>query len=835
MIADTRLVTIRVLEQEKSICDFLFKVNKESSRFQEGENSTMRDRKKHWVGKWIEPYQFSITNEPVFTIEEMIAGDIPPQKAVEDRLHPCQMLKREFEADLSKQVSKATLSMTAHGIYLAKINGIPVSDALFTPDYTSYNHYLQYQVYDITDLLKDRNIWSVTVADGWYGGRVSINGGSAQFGNRLGILGEIEITYSDGSISIIGTDENFVSSTGKYIYSDIFIGEKQDLRKEVKGWETTLEGKNLHSVIVAKYPMDNLIVQQAEYVKEMETLIPQSIWEESDSYIVDFGQVIAGRVRLELFLAEDQELLIEHSETLDENGLFLNNVSGRNKEQQDRFIGRGRKEILEPTFTFHGFRYVKLTGLQRELSKKSIVAVVLYTAMKKTGSLLTDNDKVNQLLNNIEWSQKGNMLSIPTDCPQRERLGWTGDMQIYAPTATFFMDIYNFSKRWLDNVRAEQLENGEIVDYSPAPSDFFTTPSFTGTISSAGWGDAIIMVPWTLYQRYGNLEILEENYEAMVKWHEFSKASAAGNKKDHKKYLWDTKFHYGDWLFPSYVIGENSKGALATSNVTKDIFATAFLANSSLQLAEISEVLGEQESAMEYRTYASYVKAAFEAEYFKDGRFTQDFQGCYVIAIAFDMLSEKARNQAVQKLVELITNNNYRLDTGFLSVPYLLDVLVDNHQEEVARKVFLQEECPSWLYEINQGATTIWESWANIALDGKVGERSFNHYAFGCVGDWMVRRIAGLQVKKPGFKEFYVSPSLEFGVKDFILEYESASGIIKVSVKDDVLEVHVPKDTTAFIRLAGNSSSNEKVVSAGKYRFELGREAVPGLEPTIIF
>jgi len=758
----------------------------------------MKKRKKIWTGKWIEPIQIPVTDEPPFNLKDMFAGKIIPQTPQEERLHPCQLMKRTFRIKDVKNIVQAKLTMTAHGIYKVKINGQEVTEALFTPDNTSYKKYLQYQEYNVTSFLNQENIWSVIVADGWYAGRISVDGSSAQFGNMLGILGELEIAYADGSFEIIGTDQNFVSKTGKYVYSDIFIGEKQDLRLE-DNWETDFSIDGMTPVKVVEYPMDNLVPQRGEYVKAQEVFEPIDIWREGDAWIIDFGQVIAGYVCLELELAVNQEIVLEHSETLNEKGEYFNNILGRNKDQKDIFIGRGRHEILKPEFTFHGFRYVRLSGFLGDLKKENLTAVAVYTDMKKTGSFITDHPKINQLLSNIEWSQKGNMISIPTDCPQRERVGWTGDMQVYAPTATFFMDVSELISRWLDQVRADQLENGEVVEYSPLPGKHLNQVPMTGSFSSAGWGDAIIMVPWTLYERYGNKRILEENYEAMLKWYEFSIESAAGEKSGWEKYLWDTKFHFGDWMFPSYMIGSNPKGPMATAHETKEIFGTAFLANSSFLLSKIAGILGYSDQSAQFHSYGKKVKEAFEKAYFKDGRLLRDFQGCYVIALAFDLLTEPAKKAAVKRLIQLIQANGNRLDTGFLSIPYLLDVLVANDYEDLAREIFLNEQCPSWLYEVNKGATTIWESWAGIQPDGTVGKHSFNHYAFGCVGDWMVRNIAGLQVKKPGFSEIYIRPNLNLGISCFDLCYDSVKGPICISVNNSQLKVIIPPGVTAIV------------------------------------
>lgn len=422
--------------------------------------------------------------------------------------------------------------------------------------------------------------------------------------------------------------------------------------------------------------------------------------------IIDFGQVISGRVRLTADFLEGQEVILEHAEVLNEDGRFFKNIVGRNKDATDIIIGRGSVDTFEPDFTFHGFRYVKISGLE-QVQIKEIQAIAIYSDMTETGQLVTSNSKLNQLLSNILWSQRGNMLSVPTDCPQRERVGWTGDMQVFAPSSTFFMDTDAFIKRWLKTVRIDQRDNGEIIDYSPAPADASKSVAFTGSYSSAGWGDAIIMVPWTLYGRFGDKTVLEENYQAMIKWMQFSQESAARDKTNDSRYIWDTKFHYGDWMFPSFMMAEPNP--MKTSAVTKDLVGTVFLAHSSELLAEISEVLGKDGSV--YRDYSNQVKSAFVKHFVtEDYHLTSDYQGCYVLALAFNLVPTHMKSVLVERLVQMIHDNGDCLDTGFVSVPYLLDVLCDNGHAELAKMLFYQEACPSWFYEINQGATTIWES-----------------------------------------------------------------------------------------------------------------------------
>ncbi|MFC3928661.1 family 78 glycoside hydrolase catalytic domain [Streptococcus caprae] len=732
----------------------------------------MKNRASLWTGRWISSSQATISEEPAFTLEEMFSGKLRPQAPVEERLHPSVYFKKLF--DLTELVEKAELIITSQGIYQAYLNGKKVTDAIFTPDYTQYEDDLMYQTYDVTTLLQaGTNVLAIELADGWYAGRVSVQGGSAQFGNQLAVLADLTVTNQAGEELVIGTDATFTAGTGKHVYADIQIGEKQDLRLDNDWKISSSDLAEQAMVIEADYA--RLTPQVGPMVYRKEVLPAQKIWSEGDSLIVDFGQVIAGRVRLTADIADGQEVILEHAEALNENGLFFKNIVGRNKDARDIFVGRGRREVLEPDFTFHGFRYVKVTGLA-SLDFADIEAIAIYSDMVETGKLVTSDAKVNQLLSNILWSQKGNMLSIPTDCPQRERVGWTGDMQVFAPSSTFYLNTNDFIQRWLKSVRLTQMENGKIIDYSPMPLDGRNS-AFTGTYSSAGWGDAIIMVPWTLYERYGNREVLEENYEAMLQWFAYEQESAAGDKDGDRRYIWDTKFHYGDWMFPTFMMA--NPNPMRTAEVTKDLVATAFLAHSAELLAGISEVLGKDGQV--YLDYAREVKAAF-AKYFvtEDGKLTSDYQGCYVLALAFKMTDRATEAKLIAQLVQKIKENGNRLDTGFLSVPYLLDVLCEHGHADLAKTIFFQDACPSWFYEVNQGATTIWESWAGIQPDGKVGTFSFNHYAFGCVLDWIIRETVGLKASAPGFKAVQIKPSLEI-VEDFELSYESATGPIHIT------------------------------------------------------
>lgn len=781
-----------------------------------------------WTGYWIEPVQDDVKEEPPFSLADMfITGKAPEMTPPETRLYPCPLLKRVFR--VKGALSRATLFITARGLYKASINGAPVTDALFTPDFTSYGKILMYQTYDVTRLLSEgENVWGIVLADGWYAGRVATTGDSCQFGRRLSVLGELELEYADGTRDVVGTDTRFVSSHGKYVYADIQIGEKQDLRRDIADWDSSVDSTGWTPCVPATESVTcEVRPQTGPQVFRDEYLAPAKIWREDDAFVADFGQVIAGRVRLCADLGKGREVRIQHSEALNEQGRFFMNIVGRNKDALDVFVGRGRREVLEPDFTFHGFRYARITGLD-SLDAGDIAAVSVSSATERCGSIITSDARLNRLLENIQWSARANMISIPTDCPQRERMGWTGDIQVFAPTGCFFFELDAFLSRWLDSVMADQLESGEIVDYSPMPDAARGQIGFIGTRSSAGWGDAIIFVPWELYMQYGDKAVLERCYGSMLRWHDFCVKSAAGQDPEYKGapksgddcYIWDTKFHYGDWMLPSVLAA--GKGPLDGAKATKDIVATCYLARQSDILAEVADVLGHAGAAASAREYARNIRRVFPERFLEGhGKLTCEYQGAYVLALAFDMVPGDERAALSDHLVGMIKENNGCLDTGFLSVPYLLDALCDTGHGDVAAALFWQDKAPGWFYQVDKGATSIWENWANIAPDGKVGNFSFNHYAYGCVGDWIVRRIGGLRLIKPAYSEFAVEPDFVRGVKFARLSHDTKAGKIELSWTERAeggheVEVLVPRFSCAQIRLPGVP---EQVCGEGLHRF----------------
>ncbi|MBB3112474.1 alpha-L-rhamnosidase [Paenibacillus phyllosphaerae] len=776
-----------------------------------------------WRAKWIEPEQTPVTPEETINLFVMFSGKYNNDPEVTDRLHPCQLVRTSFQA--SAPVARARIYATAHGVYQLELNGQRVGDREFAPEYTNYNQYLMVQTYDVTALVQTgENALGAVLADGWYAGRISLTGSSCQYGDRLGLLMQLELEYEDGTRNIIGSDGTFRSSTGPWVYSDIFIGEKYDARLEQQGFSTAgFDDSAWLPVHEANHSLSNLVAEYGEPVRAVKELPAQSVVvTPKGETLIDFGQVIAGRVRMQVTGVAGTEVTLEHSETLDSEGNYLFNINGRHKHQKDIYVLRGgEREVFEPKFTFHGFRYVKVTGYPGDVKADNFHAVVLSSDLEQNGDFSCSDERINRLQANIVWSQRGNMLSIPTDCPQRERLGYTGDFQVFAKTASLNMGMNAFISRWLTNLRLEQREDGQVPNTVPwNRSEREHDESLN--VSSAGWGDAAVIVPWTMYQAYGDKRILEDSYASMTGWVEYVIRTAASHIPDELKncedaerlerqqYLWNTGFHFGDWLTPSLSMSLDGERVdmMKSAFQTSELVSTCFYAHSTELLAAAAELLGHDADAERYKALSEKVREAFAAEYLReDGRLKAHLQGIYVLALQHRMIPDERRAQTLGHLVDLIEANGYRLDTGFMSIPFLMDVLSENGRADVAYKLLYQTNCPSWLYEIEQGATTIWEAWNTILPSGRVLPVSQNHYAFGCVGSWLYTHIAGIESLQPGYKQFRIHPHPDCGLTQAEAVHESVYGTIRSQWQREgelfTLSVTVPANTTAQIHLPG--------------------------------
>ncbi|GAA1061494.1 alpha-L-rhamnosidase [Agromyces bracchium] len=786
-----------------------------------------------WTAPWIEPEQAPVRPDGAARFQDLhsLRIDSPP----EDRLHPLPYVRQRFDVD--GEVVRARLYATAHGIYRAEINGSPVSDELFAPGNDSYDRRLSFQVYDVTGLVgRGENVLGLTLSDGWYAGRVGILGSSRHYGERLRATWQLRLAYADGRASTLLSDGTAVSSTdGPLRYADLAVGECFDARVDWDGWSRPGfddSGWSEVRVVDVDQPLVPFAGEPVRPVLELPAV--EIIRTPAAETVVDFGQVIAGMIRFRVRGPRGAIVRLEHSEVLDEHGNFLMNIVGPNKDQTDVYVlaGADDGETWTPTFTFHGFRYARLTGFPEGIRPDDFTAVVTSSDLPVIGEFSCSDERLNRLHQNVRWSQRGNFLSIPTDCPQRERYGWTGDIQVFAPTAATNMAVAPFLSRWLANVRADQLEDGRITNISPDPPSLRfiaegPPPSYDDPVmllvSSAGWGDAIAIVPHVLYEHFDDVRVLEENYPAMVAWAEYQIRSAERGlpprlvgvelddaRRARQRYLWNNEPNFGDWLAPSTLVGPDGDQINAPRR-TGEIVGSLSHGHLLDRLSQIASVLGRSADAERFAARASAVRAAFADEYIdSQGRIPGDLQGPYVLALAFDFVPDDLVPLVADQLVELIKRADDHLDTGFLSVPHLLDVLWDTGQRDLARRILFQETAPSWLYEVTQGATTIWEGWEAIRTDGTVTELSFNHYAFGCVDDWIFRRLAGLQLIEPGYRRSRIEPDFECGLTRVSAHVDTPSGRLASSWQRlengrVELRVDVPPNTTTTIALPASA------------------------------
>jgi len=708
----------------------------------------------------------------------------------------CPLMRTTFS--ISKSVRSARIYVTALGLYELELNGVKVGDALFTPGWTAYNKRLQYQTYDITDFLSSGiNVVGAILGNGWYKGR-GWEGKTNLYGDKLALLCQIHVAYEDGSEDVFGTNENWRVAEGPILMSEIYHGETYDARLARKGWSRAdYTDADWANALILKYPKDSIIAQEGVPVKAIETIKPvQIIHTPKGETVLDFGQNMVGWVRFSVEAAAGWKVILKHAEILDKDGNFY--VDNLKTAQQTIIYttkGEGR-EVYEPRFTFQGFRYVQLVEYPGTIQLDNFEGIVIHSDMEKTGTFACSNELVNQLQKNIVWGQKGNFLDIPTDCPQRdERLGWTGDAQVFARTACFNMDTALFFKKWLGDVKAEQMENGGVPLVIP---NVFSAP--VNTFISAGWSDVAVILPWTIYLCFGDVKILSEHYISMKAYVEYIRGVAED------EVLWNSGPHFGDWL--ALDAGDGSyKGA-----TPKELVATAYYAYVTDILAKSAALLKQEQDEEFYRNLHRKIVEAYQQEFYTPkGRLAAQTQTAHVLSLMFDLVEEQNRQRTIDTLVRYLEENQWHLKTGFLGTPYLCHVLSRNGRADVAYKLLLATDYPSWLYQVTKGATTIWEHWDGVKEDGSFWSadmNSFNHYAYGAVGDWLYREVAGIELdeSKPGYKRIVIKPALCTALTWAEAELESMYGLIKSRWKreeagDVNLAVTIPPNTTAKITL----------------------------------
>ncbi|HEX3006879.1 MAG TPA: family 78 glycoside hydrolase catalytic domain [Bacteroidales bacterium] len=731
---------------------------------------------------------------------------ITPGYVEDSVMRPCPLFRKQFNS--SKKVASATAYITAHGMYEATINGKRVGDAYLTPGWTSYNKRLQYQVYDVTPLLaQGANAVGVTLGSGWYRGYLAFSNNKNTYGRDIALLMQINIRYTDGTSEVIASDNSWKSSTGSIVYSEVYHGETIDARLEKKGWELpNYNDTKWDGVKVANYSMKELIATYNEPVKKHEVIQPVKVFTTpKGEKIIDFGQNLVGWVVMKVKGKAGDKITIAHAEVIDRDGNFYT-TNLRAAKAEDNFILKGDgEETFEPHFTWHGFRYIRVEGYPGELKPENFKALVLYSDMEPTGEFSSSNPLINQLQHNIQWGQKGNFLDVPTDCPQRdERLGWTGDAQAFSRTATFNMNVHSFFTKWLKDVEADQI-NGAVP---------FVIPNVLGnSANSAGWADVATIVPWNIYLAYGDKKILENQYPSM-------KAYVESIRKVARNDLWNTGFHFGDWLF--YRPDDDNDGRAAVTD--KYLIAQCFYAHSVQLLINAANVLGKTDEVAEYSSLLKKIKDAFFNEYVTpNGRLVSSTQTAYVLALNFDMLPDNLRAQAAERLANNVKDYGNHLTTGFLGTPYLCHVLTRFGYTDVAYKLLLQENYPSWLYPVKVGATTIWERWDGIKPDGTFqtpGMNSYNHYAYGAIGDWMYRVMVGLDTYEDGvgYKHIRIKPYIGGGFANASASLETYYGKLsnswKANGKNITMNVEIPANTSATIYIPAKAA--DQITESGK-------------------
>jgi alpha-L-rhamnosidase len=758
---------------------------------------------------WSEPASFGVG---MLTTADWKAKWITPGFVEDSVNRPSPLFRKGFS--VNKKVGSAMVYITSHGLYEAQINGKRVGDAFLTPGWTTYNKRLQYQAYDVTGLLQPgANAVGATLGSGWYRGHIGFSHQMNYYGKDIALLLQLEVTYTDGSTETIVSDESWKSSTGPVRFAEIYNGATIDNRMQQKNWSTAaFDDKSWSGVTVKDYTKNTLVATVNEPVRKHETFKPVKIFKTpKGEEVIDFGQNLVGWVQMKVTGNAGDTIRLSHAEILDKPGNFYTENLRAARAQDIYVLKGGGEETFEPQFTWQGFRYIKVEGYKKDLNAADFTAIALYSDMKPTGTFTSSNDMINKLQHNIQWGQKGNFLDVPTDCPQRdERLGWTGDAQVFSRTATYNMNVHNFFTKWLKDVAADQYASGSVP---------FVIPDVLGNDkneagASTGWADVSVIVPWNMYLAYGDKQILENQYSSMKAWVKYMQDKS-------KNDLWNTGFHFGDWLF--YSVNDDTDGTSAITS--KFLIAQCFWAHSTQLMIDAARVLGKKDDEAFYTASLANIKKAFVNEYVTpNGLISSDTQTAYVLALEFDMLPENLRQQAADRLANNIRRYSNHLTTGFLGTPYLCHVLSRFNHTDVAYRLLLQDTYPSWLYPVKMGATTIWERWDGIRPDGSLETptmNSYNHYAYGAIGDWMYRVVAGIDTKEegPGYKQIIIKPTPGGNMTNIEADYNTNYGKVSSHWKIDgsnlLMHVEIPANTTAtvYIPAANATGITEKGVA----------------------
>ncbi|OQD57917.1 alpha-L-rhamnosidase [Streptomyces phaeoluteigriseus] len=721
-------------------------------------------------------------------------------------VRPAALLRGEFIARAA--VTAARLSVTALGVYELELNGTVVGDHVLAPGWTSYRHRHRYQVFDVTHLVREgANAWGAHLADGWYRGLLGFNGGTRNiYGADTGLLAELRIEYADGSTDTVSTGADWRWSPGPVLAAGLYEGEEYDARRAQAGFsETGFDDSAWEPVRLLEFDTGVLFPADSPPVRRIETLSPVAVTTSpSGRTVMDFGQNLVGRLRIRVRGEAGRTITLRHAEVLEDGELCTRPLRHATATDRYTLCGDPEGEVWEPRFTFHGFRHAEIDGWPGEPDPADITAVVLHSDLRRTGWFSCSDASLNRLHENVVWGMRGNFVDVPTDCPQRdERLGWTGDVQVFAPTAAFLYDVHAFLRSWLRDLAADQSDDARGVPpvFSPDIPVITPVPIPPGNPPMAGWCDAAVIVPWVLYERYGDIEVLRSQYPSMRDWVDAVDRIAGPGR------IWGEGFQFGDWLDPAAPADDPGR-AMTSSRLV----ATAYFAHSARLLARTAHLLEEKDDAERYHALAESVRDAFLGRFHGGGgRLTEETQTAYALALSFRLIEHDAeRAEAGRRLAALVAEGGHRIGTGFLGTPLVCDALTETGHVDTAYRLLTQRSRPSWLYQVDMGATTVWERWDSMLPDGRVnpGEMtSFNHYAFGAVADWIHRTVAGLAPAGPGYRRLLVRPRPGGGLTWARAAHETPYGRAETGWRIEggtlLVELLVPPRVTALVDLPG--------------------------------
>ena len=749
--------------------------------------------------------------------------------AFADGLEPCAVYEKRFS--LTKPLRRARAYVTALGLYAMTLNGTRVGEARFAPGWTAYQERLQVQTLDLTALLREENRLAVTVGNGWYKGILGFYGQGCHYGTRTALLCQIELDYADGTRETLVTDESWLSTTGPRRCSEIYHGEVIDY---------SLPEQERLPAKLYEYSKDILVGQECEPVRITQRVPVQRVLHSpKGETLLDFGQNLTGVVEARLRLPRGTAVTLRHGEALDEKGnLFTANL--RTARAADTYICSGGDDVFLPEFTYHGFRYAAVEGLE-EIDPGAFTACVLHTDFARPGQFSCSDEKITRLWQNVDWTMRSNYLDIPMDCPQRdERLGYTGDAEIFLPTALFHGELALFYRKWLRDLRAEQSDEFGVPLSVP---DILRTRTCVSI-----WHEAATIVPWLLWETYGDSRVLAEQYDSMARSVEYTRRLAGESGLLQS----DASSQFGDWLALDYPKGpfrRTPEGTLYPSNEEKGggtelhLIGNAYYLYSLDIMVKTASVLGKREEETKWRSLYEDVLEKFRAEYVTaNGRLVSDTQTAAALALRFDLVEERQRQRVLDFLKLNLIKNKKHLRTGFVGTEYLPHVLSQNGLHQLMGDILFKQDCPSWLYAVNLGATTVWELWDGVNEDGSFNlfeMNSLNQYGFATIGDWLVKELAGLKALEPGYKKSRIAPRPVRGIPELRASYETPYGPLSVELccRDGRIRarVRIPANARAEVSLPGRETVE---LGSGEYDFAyettLSFEALPYSEDSTL-